>query len=70
MLYITLHKLFWELSQKRRNDNINTICVLEGPGRGNIEGTLCKITVFAREVPYDNKIWTKLRFLLPDILFP
>ena len=51
------------MSQRRRNDNINKICVLEGflVGGEEAEGKLCKNTVFLGKV-HDNKIWKICEF--------
>ena len=37
--------------QRRRNDNINKICILEGVGEGEIYGKLSQNTLFPGEIP-------------------
>ena len=49
------------LSQRRRNDNINKICVLEGVGEGEIYGKLSKNAV-SPGIFHDNKIWKFCEF--------
>ena len=49
------------LFQRRRNDNINKICVLEGIGEGEIYGKLSQNAVFRGKF-HDNKIWKFCEF--------
>ena len=47
--------------QRRRNDNINKICVLEGVGEGNIYGKLSTNAVSLRKF-HDSKMWKFCEF--------
>ena len=47
--------------QRRRNDNINKICVLEGVGEGEILRKIVQNAVFSWEF-HDNKIWKFCEF--------
>ena len=56
--------------QRRRNDNINKICVLEGVGEGEFYGKLSQNAVFFFFLGkfHDNEILEILRILLSEIL--
>ena len=55
--------------QRRRNDNINKICVLEGVGEGENLRKIAQKRCFAWEIPYGhNKIWKIFRSLLSEML--
>ena len=59
------------IDQRRRNDNINKICVLEGVGEGKIYGKLSKNAVFFFPGKFhDNKIWNFCEFYCQKFLGP
>ena len=56
-------------SQRRRNDNINKICILEGVGEGGKFTENCPKTRFFLGSSMTIKIWKLLRILLSEILW-